>query len=79
MDFLKKRADDESVNLSYVTISADLKNKLNNNFKESDKRFAAFKVKGSDNYTLVYLETDMEIKNTLPPKQVQQTKTSTNK
>lgn len=79
LDFLEKRADDESVNLSYVTISADLKNKLNNNFKESDKRFAIFKIKGSDNYTLVYLETDMEIKSTLPPKQVQQTKTSTNK
>lgn len=74
--FLKKRANDECVNLSYVTISSDLKNKINNEFKDDDKKFATFKIKGSDNYTLVYLETDTEIKNTLSPKQVQQTKST---
>lgn len=78
---LKKKSAIQGVKLSYTTITSDTKNRIYDKFytRESDKRFAAFKVKGSDNYTLVYLETDMEIKNTLPPKQVQQTKTSTNK
>ena len=81
LDSLKKKSAIQGVKLSYTTITSDTKNRIYDKFytRESDKRFAAFKVKGSDNYTLVYLETDMEIKNTLPPKQVQQTKTSTNK
>ena len=81
LDSLKKKSAIQGVKLSYTTITSDTKNRIYDKFytRESDKRFVAFKIKGSDNYTLVYLETDMEIKNTLPPKQVQQTKTSTNK
>lgn len=77
-DSLKKKSAVQGVKLSYTTITSDTKNRIYDKFytRESDKRFATFKIKGSDNYTLVYLETDMEIKNTLSPKQVQQTKST---
>lgn len=78
LDSLKKKSAVQGVKLSYTRITSDTKNRIYDKFytRESDKRFAAFKIKGSDNYTLVYLETDTEIKNTLSPKQVQQTKST---
>ena len=78
LDSLKKKSAIQGVKLTYTTITSDTKNRIYDKFysRESDERFAVFKIKGSDNYTITYLETDKEIQNALPPQQARQSNTA---